>query len=771
MSGIRRIVLTEHPEIEELYEKLKLKLNENGSPIDDSVLDSAFEMALSAHRNQMRETGEPYIIHPLEVAIICAGLNMDKDSIIASLLHDTVEDTPLRLTRIEEKFGSEVARKVDALTKIRRIDLFARFSGRTMSDEQARNLQKLFLATAQDFSVLVIKIADRLHNLRTAEAIPADRLRRKAMETMDYYVPLARRLGLQEIATELEDLCFRILYPSEYEWIANELNEFHKTRSSAHKKMVENLRRALEEGGIKVARCFGRLKTPYSAWKKVSTQKVPLEQVFDLLAIRVIIRGDELDCYKALGIIHGLYRPIFNRFRDFIAAPKINGYQSLHTTIAGENGQITEVQIRTEWMDEVAERGIAAHWKYKGKSEQARLRETFSWFNFIEDLSQDVSSSEEFVEKARESLAKEDVLVLTPQGEVISLPKGSTPLDFAYYIHTELGHSTASAKVNGVTVPLDYELKMGDVVEIIKNDKNVPEPQAEWLNMVKSPKSIVKIKKWFRNRPRKERVEIGRYLLRAQIEREGLYPLNLMEDSKLLDLLKQFGIKKIDDLFDEIIAGKLMASQVVDALKSSYVQKMRKIEKKASAYTIGEPAPLLIQAPVGLASEFAITLSDGTPLRRKVQLMYCCTPVFGEPIVGVNNRIEHRVEIHRDSCPYLKANADLELVLVQWSKQTEGLHYPAAIYISGLNRVGLLYDVLGKLSELGVNLVGGNLSLKPTISQEDQSADFELVIEVLGVEQLSTVIKAISSVNDVIAVERVFHFSEKESSQGKKTRK
>ncbi len=479
MGRLRAIVASEHPEVEELFERLKAKFSENGSADDVALLESAFEMAISAHRNQTRETGEPYVTHPLEVALMCAELGMDVKSVIAAILHDTVEDTPVRLAKIEQTFGTEVAQKVDALTKIRRIDLFARFSGRVMSDEQARNLQKLFLAMARDFSVLVIKIADRLHNLRTMQGLSTDRVKRKSMETMDYYVPLARRLGLHEMAMEMEELCFKNLQPKEYEWIVNLLEDFSRVKGPTYERMVLNIGKVLKEGGVTAVRCFGRLKGAYSTWKKLSTQRIPLEQVYDLLAVRVVVKGNEIECYRALGLIHGIYRPIFNRFRDYVAAPKSNGYQSLHTTIVGEDGQITEVQIRTEWMDNVAERGIAAHWRYKGKMEQARLRETFSWFKFIEDLSEEVATSEEFVAKTRENLSKDEVLVLTPQGEVVSLPADSTPLDFAYYIHTDLGHSTKSAKVNGVSVPLDYQLQTGDVVEIIKSEDGMPAPRPE----------------------------------------------------------------------------------------------------------------------------------------------------------------------------------------------------------------------------------------------------------------------------------------------------
>jgi len=752
-----------HPEIQYLFDSLVKKLHTNHPGHQDQQLESAFEMALRAHENQNRESGEPYILHPLEVAHICADLGMDEASLVAALLHDTVEDTPIRLKRIRQVFGDEVAQMVDALTKIKHIDFFARFSGRTLSDEQARNLQKLFIAMARDFRVLVVKLADRLHNLRTLGNLPRERVERIARETLDFYVPLARRLGLQAVANEMEDICFRQLNPQEHEWITGMLSAHFKAKRSAYERMITNITRALASEKISLVRCFGRRKSPYSAWLKMKSQNLVPEQVFDLIAIRVIIDGDELDCYRTLGVIHGLYRPMFNRFRDFIAAPKSNGYRSLHTTVDGEGGQITEVQIRNRWMDEVAEHGIAAHWKYKHQLSQLQLRETFSWFKFMEDLSEDHLDSRDFVEKTRESLAQKEVLVLSPQGEVVSLPAGATALDFAYYIHTELGHAASQARVNGAEVPLDYELHNGDIVEIIKNPEGQCRPGPEWLNLVRSPKSIVKIKRWFRRRPRRERIEEGKLLLRTHIESEGLRPLRLMDNRRLLELIKALRIRKIDDLFEEIAAGRLMAPDVVKQLRSKLLE--RAAQKKLAGSPTDKLAASSAPRPVfrhlvGLASEIGIGSEENRPLRRKVELAPCCTPVRGDPIIGVDNRKEHRVEIHHRNCPQATGCTQGDLVPVTWLAQSSGTYYPSLLYIHALNRVGLLYAVLGKLSQLGINLAGGTHSHKPASGGEEETAELQLVVEVQDAEQLARAITAVSEVDDVIAVYRGFQIGD-----------
>jgi guanosine-3',5'-bis(diphosphate) 3'-pyrophosphohydrolase len=759
MPLARQQTKSEHPEATELYRKLIETYRVEHPDADTSRIEAAFQLALQAHKDVERETGEPYITHPLNVALICARLHMDEESIITALLHDTVEDTPVRLKKIGRVFGKDVERKVDALTKIQRIDLFARFTGRTMSDEQARNLQKLFVAMAQDFAVLVIKLADRLHNLRTVHTLHPDRIKRKAKETLDFYVPLARRLGLREIANEMEDICFRHLYSKEYEWILRELDKTVGAKTQLYERMEEQVHEALAQEGLEVEMIYGRVKSPYSTWRKIQKDGVSIDQVFDLIALRIVISGDEIDCYRAMGVIHGLYRPLFSRFRDFVAAPKSNGYQSLHTTVAGESGQITEIQIRTVWMNDVAEHGVAAHWKYKELSSQGKLSKTFSWFQFIQDLSEEHLDSRRFVEKTRASLTEGEVLVLSPQGEVVSLPKGATPLDFAYFIHTDLGHSTQSAKINSVPVPLDYELDNGDVVEVVKNPEGKPNPQPEWLNIVKSPRSVVKIKRWFRSRTRRERVEMGRFLLRQQITKEGLYPLNLMDNTKLLQLIKILHIRKIDDMFDRIAVGNLMADEVVKQLKHKHIQESLQPRYQPTASWGRSP----FHTAVGTASELGIARKGGRPLRRKVELAACCTPVPGDEVFGLDNRKEHRVEIHHAHCPLGNTMAEFTVIPVEWSEDAKNIYYPTALHITALNRVGLLFDVMRELSELSVNLTGGNLNLHPSVMHGDEVATFQLMVEVQSKEQLKEVLETLRKVEDIMAVERMLEHPKEEN--------
>ncbi len=741
-------VLNEQAGIDALFGKLIEEYLRHYPGGNTSKIEAAYMLALSAHKGQERDTGDPYITHPLNVAIICARLAMDEGSLISALLHDTVEDTPIRLRKIERLFGEDVMRRVDALTKIRRIDLFARFTGRTMSEQQARNLQKLFAAMAQDFAVLVIKLADRLHNLRTMGGLSQERIKRNAKETLDFYTPLARRLGLHEMAHEMEGICFSLLYPKECEWVTREVEKIVGRKGVVYDQMIANISQALEKEGIKVSSIFGRAKSPYSTWKKMHDQTLPLDQVFDLIALRIVLAGDELDCYRALGVLHGLYRPLFNRFRDFIAAPKCNGYQSLHTTVAGETGQITEVQIRTHWMDEVAERGVAAHWKYKGHS-QYRLRETFSWFQFIEDLSEQHLNSREFVEKARESLTQGEVLVLSPRGEVVALPEGSTPLDFAYYIHTDLGHATEHAVVNGVDMPLDYTLQNGDVVEVVKNKDDLLNPKPEWLNIVKSPKSVVKIKRWFRSRPRRERIEMGRFLLREQITKGGLYPLNLMDNTKLMHLIRVLRIRKIDDLFEQIATGNLMAGEVVQRLKQLHIERAMKTPQPGQGAEPGE------HKLIGIAIELGITCKGGRALRRKVELASCCTPVPGDEIFGVDNRKEHRVEIHNVLCQKGTGSAEVSVIPVEWSEDAGAKLYPARIRIVALNRVGMLFDILRELSEMSINLTSGEIGLQPSANQGYENAVVEVTVEVQNTSQVAEVLTIVRGLEDVFLAQRV----------------
>jgi len=400
-------------------------------------------------------------------------------------------------------------------------------------------------------------------------------------------------------------------------------------------------------------------------------------------------------------------------------------------------------------MDEVAEHGVAAHWKYKEHS-HFRLRETFSWFQFIEDLSEQQLDSQDFIDKTRESLVQGEVLVLSPRGEVVSLPEGSTPLDFAYYIHTDLGHATEHAIVNSVDVPLDYRLQNGDVVEIVKNKDGTPDPKPEWLNIVKSPKSVLKIKRWFRGRSRRERIEMGRFLLREQIAKSGLYPLNLMDNTKLMQLIRTLRIRKIDDLFEQIATGNLMAGEVVQKLKQLHIERAMK-----SPLTGMAEVDVREQKLIGIASDLGIARKGGRPLRRKVEMMFCCTPVPGDEILGMDNRKEHRVEIHHALCPVAAVSSDMAVIPVEWSEEAFSKFYPARIRVVALNRVGMLFDVLRELSELSINLTAGNIGLQPSMTQGYENAIIEIAVEVHDTPQVEDVLQTVRGLEDVFFAQRV----------------
>ncbi|MDQ3023036.1 MAG: RelA/SpoT family protein [bacterium] len=718
--------------------------------VDENRLRQAYEMGLTAHEGQNRLDGSPYIIHPLEVAEIAADLGMDEDSIIAAILHDTVEDTSIRLAQVRATFGPAVATMVDSLTKIKKIDFFARFLGRNKASNQARNLQKLFVAMTRDSRVIVIKLCDRLHNMHTLEAMPAHKQQRISKETLEFYIPLARRLGLGQMATELEDLVFRFLHPEEFAKIEKRMAGLLPQHEKLMSEMVAALRSIIEESGVPVQRIYGRRKHLWSIYQKMRKQAVDLDGIYDLVAIRIIVEGSPIDCYRALGVLHMHFNPIFHRFRDFVGSPKENGYQTLHTTIIAPGGTFIECQIRTVEMDLEAEKGIAAHWRYKEVAQRhGHIFKDESWMEFIRELVEEDVESDEFVAKTRDTLLGDQLLVLSPKGEVVDLPVGSTPIDFAYYIHTDLGHAVRSAKVNGSVIPLDYLLQNGDVVEVYKGEASDIAPRPEWLVLARSPKSLLKVRRYFKSRPLSERVEIGRSLLRQQIIKEGLYPLNLTANDKLVALLRQLHVRSIDDLYDRVALGMFSSEQIIHELKEIHRSKIGVVPHKSG------PQAAHAESMVAHANELGICRPDGQPLRVKSELMDCCTPVPGDRIYGIYDRKDRRLLIHRLECEELQLQAASgELMELDWAKDIEGKYFPARIQIVSLNRVGLLFEILRHLSQQNINLGGAVFGMSPTASGA-RNANFELVLEVDDRVELERCMELILRIDDVIDVLRI----------------
>jgi GTP pyrophosphokinase len=741
-------------EADHLFEMVCDRLEANAGQINGNRLRQAYELALSAHESQERMDGSPYIYHPLEVGEICVDLNMEEDAVIAALLHDTVEDTAVRLNQIRQLFGNDVANMVDNLTKIKRIDFFARFTGRNKASNQARNLQRLFVAMTRDTRVIVIKLADRLHNMKTLGPMPGHKRDRIARETLEFYIPIARRLGLGDMASKLEDLVFQALLPEEFDKLKRDVARAIAQDEPIVDVMVDEVRRWLTVAGLKVHEVFGRRKHLWSVYQKMLKQNVGLDGVYDLLAIRIILDGDELDCYRALGVVHAYYKPIFHRFRDFIASPKENGYRTLHTTVISNMGSRVECQVRTREMDLEASKGVAAHWNYKETGRGSnRLIKDEAWLEFIRELSEEDMDSDDFVARTRDTLLGDQVLVLSPMGEVVNLPVGSTPIDFAYYIHTDLGHAIRSAKVNGLVVPLDYQLRNGDVVEALKTDEPHPAPRPEWLMLARSPKSLLKIRRYFRSLPRPERIAVGRSLLRMQIVKEGLYPLNLTANEKLAELLRALPVRSIDELYENVALGTFQCKHIVDRLRSIH---RARVESQAERTTRNGQRQAQELAVVGFSSDLGVCLAGGQPLRRRIELMSCCTPVPGDRIYGVNDFSDRRLSVHRVDCPALRENIPRgELLELDWCGSHDEKHYPSRISVTGINRVGLLFEVLRYLSSKNINLGGGSFTVGPTVVGPDRNARFELMVEVGNTAELNECLAAIGEMDDIFEVARL----------------
>jgi len=611
----------------------------------------------------------------------------------------------------------------------------------------------------RDTRVIVIKLADRLHNMQTLGSMPEHKRQRISLETMEFYIPIARRLGLGQMVRELDDLVFMNLYPQEYTELRDTLAPIFQQYEHKIEQMIAAVEALLTREGIKLKRVFGRRKHLFSVFRKMlkyglDTDELP-KTIADLLAIRIIIDGEPLDCYRALGLIHLHYRPIFDRFRDFIANPKENGYQTLHTTVINEEGIRTECQIRTVAMDLEASKGIAGNWRYKESGlNRGQLSKDTAWLDFIRELSRERIDSAEFVARTRDEFLAHTVLVLSPMGEVVSLPAGSTPIDFAYYIHTNLGHSIRKAKINGTEVPLDYQLTNGDMVEVIKGDEGDDAPRPEWLAMAKSPKSLLKLRRYYKRRPRAERVAAGQAVLRQYIVREGLYPLNLTANEKLAQLLSRLPVRSIDMLYENVALGQFQCDEIVEQLKEIHRSHVEKEEEKAAATP---PSGTFEFALVGLAGDLNVRLPSGQPLRRRAELMRCCTPVLGDRVFGVNDRDTRRLKVHRVECPSLQRELESgELTELAWSDQPNTIRYPARIEIVSLNRVGLLFEVLRYLSTRNINLGGAEFAMAPTVLGSDRYAHFQLVIEVANGQELEECLRELGTLKDVRETKRLF---------------
>jgi len=693
---------------------------------DAELVRRAYAYAAEAHAGQKRVSGEPYITHPAAVAMLIAELGMEAATVAATLLHDVPEDTARTVEDIRLEFGDEIGRLVEGVTKL------GRLQGQSRDAHQAENIRKMFLAMADDLRVVIIKLCDRLHNMRTLAPLPPEKQQRIARQTIEIYAPLAHRLGIWQIKWELEDLAFKYLEPEQYKEVAEHLAARRQVRERSIDQAMKTLATELEKAGIR-AELSGRAKHLWSIAQKMRRKGVGFDEVYDLLAIRVMV-ADVPACYAALGVVHTLWPPIPGQFDDYIAVPKANLYQSLHTAVMGPGGQPLEIQVRTQEMHALAEYGIAAHWRYKegGKADRDRDYESkLAWVRQLLEWQHDVADAQEFVESLKVDVFQDEVFVFTPKGEVKALTAGATPIDFAYRIHTDVGHRTIGAKVNGRIVPLDHRLQSGDIVEIVTS-KAARGPSRDWIGMVRTPGAREKIRQWFKRSERDENITHGKELLDRELKRLAQRSLGDLSDEDLRRVTEALNMHDVDTLFASLGYGEVTAAQVVMRLG---------IVDDAQQQLPGSAPPL---PPT--TSRGGVTVKGVDDLL--VRFAVCCNPVPGDPIVGYITR-GRGVTVHRTDCANVKASSEKERhVEVEWEK-TAARTYPVAIRIEGWDRDGFLRDVAAVISENQVALVALSALANP-----DKSATVNATLQVTSVEQLSRVLAKLEGVRDVFSVHR-----------------
>ena len=732
-----------------LYDSLIQSVLKYHPSTDISMIEKAYRIADEAHKNQVRKSGEAYIIHPLCVAIILAELELDKETIVAGLLHDVVEDTVMTEEEIAQEFGDEVALLVDGVTKLGQLSYDA-----DEVEVQAENLRKMFLAMAKDIRVILIKLADRLHNMRTLKYMRAEKQKEKARETMDIYAPIAQRLGISKIKIELDDLSLKYLESDAYYDLVEKIALRKSLRDEYVQGLVEEVKSHIEKAGIK-AEISGRAKHFFSIYKKMVNQDKTLDQIYDLFAIRIIVDSVK-DCYAALGVIHEMYKPIPGRFKDYIAMPKPNMYQSLHTTLIGPTGQPFEIQIRTSEMHRTAEYGIAAHWKYKegntGMSVANQEEEKLSWLRQILEWQRDMSDNKEFMSllKSDLDLFSDTVFCFTPSGDVKNLPNGSTPIDFAYSIHSAVGNKMVGAKVNGKLVTIDYKIKNGDRVEVITS-QNSKGPSRDWLNIVKSTQAKNKINQWFRSELKEENIIRGKDLVHQYCKSKGINLSDINKPEYQNKILNKYGFHDWNSALATVGHGGLKESQIVNRMYEEY--------KKDHVTAMTDQDILSVVAENGL-KEKSVPVKSKSGIIVKglydvaVHFSKCCSPVPGDEIVGFVTR-GRGVSIHRTDCVNIIHLSDMErvrLIDAEWQQGVlEGSNglYLAGIKIYGNNRTGLLVDISRIFTERSIDIN----SIHSTTSKQG-IATIEISFNTKGREELSSLIEKVRQVESVIDIER-----------------
>jgi guanosine-3',5'-bis(diphosphate) 3'-pyrophosphohydrolase len=704
------------------------RLQSNNPEADVDLVRRAYIFSARAHQWQTRLSGESYLIHPLDVAKILAELKLDAATVAAGILHDTIEDTTSTTEEIRSLFGDEVAKLVDGMTKLSRIELQSR------EEREAQNFRKMIVAMSNDIRVILIKLADRLHNMRTLTFLPPEKQKRTAQETLDIYAPLANRLGIARIKTELEDLSFRYLHPEEYREIADKVTQKRLERQAYIDELIEIVKRQLAEHGYK-GEVKGRPKHLYGIWQKMQKQGISFEDVYDLIAVR-IITDTKVNCYAILGLIHSLWTPVPGRFKDFIGVPKSNLYQSLHTTVIGPKGQRVEFQLRTEEMHRLAEEGIAAHWRYKEKTALSQREEQqFAWLRQLLEWQSDLTDAKEFMDTVKGDLFPDVVYVFTPRGDVRELPQGSTPVDFAYAVHTDIGHQCVGAKINGKIVPIKHVLRNGDRIEVITQVGHTP--SRDWLKFVKTSKARTRIKAWVNTEERRRSILLGKELLDKDLRKYELSPSKVFKSNDIHRVAHELSLNTVDDMLAAIGYGKVSAHLVANKLAPDrpHVEPLPKKPLK-------KPAPEKKGAGGGI--------KIGGMDQMLFHLSKCCSPVPGDKVVGFITR-GRGISIHTMDCPNVAdMTVDKErMVEVTWGEFKSGAH-AVKIAVLTQDKPGILASVSSSISAAEANISHAEVS-----TNADKQASLNFTIEISDVEHLNRIIKSIASVDGVMDVRRV----------------
>ena len=742
--------MAEYKTPEELYQDLITRVRRYHPSDDISLIERAYKVANDAHKDQARKSGEPYIIHPLCVAIILADLEMDKETIAAGLLHDVVEDTIMTTDQIRAEFGDDVALLVDGVTKLGQLQ----YQGDKL-DLQAENMRKMFLAMAKDIRVIIIKLADRLHNMRTLKHMTPEKQQEKARETMDIYAPIAQRLGIMKVKVELDDLSLKYLQPDVYYDLVDKIAVRKVERERYVQNIVDEVSAHIERAGIK-AKIDGRVKHFFSIYKKMKNQNKTIDQIYDLFAVRIIVDTVK-DCYAALGVIHEMYKPIPGRFKDYIAMPKANMYQSLHTTLIGSSGQPFEIQIRTYEMHKTAEYGIAAHWKYKEASDGKKINtgaeeEKLSWLRQILEWQRDMSDNREFMNllKSDLDLFSDSVYCFTPTGDVKNLPAGSTPIDFAYSIHSAVGNKMIGARVNGKLVTIDYVINNGDRVEILTS-QNSKGPSRDWLNVVKSTQAKNKINQWFKNELKDDNIIKGRELLLSYCKAKAINQVDIMRPEYMESIMKKFGFRDWESVLAALGHGGLKEGQIINKMKEMYDRDHPKELSDEEVIKAVEESAATKQMLPRSKTENGIVVKGIHDVA--VRFSKCCSPVPGDEIIGFVTR-GRGISIHRTDCVNIINLPEIErsrLIDAEWQDESiDGKgRYFAEITIYANNRNGLLADVSRALTEKNIDIQSMN-----TRTSKQGVATMNVAFEISSKEELNRVIDKLHNIESVLSIER-----------------